>query len=284
MFGYILPDKPELKVKELDIYNAYYCGICRSIKKNVGNIPRFSLTYDFAFLSMLLSSIIEIDITASTNWCVASPIKKKPYVNDNEILRYCAELNVLLFYYKLIDNLKDDKNPIYLPLIIIYRIKINKLLKKYHLKSGIIKKEISGLSEMEKRNEQDLDILSNKFGKIMEVIFSYDEGEEKTKKILSWMGFNLGKWIYVIDAFDDLKQDIKKKRFNPLITKGEGYEETRNKQRERIETYLYNCLEETSSAFELLDIKKNKNLLQNIIYSGLLKKTQERCKEDEKSI
>ena len=52
MFGYILPDKPELKVKELDIYNAYYCGICRSIKKNVGNIPRFSLTYDFAFLSM----------------------------------------------------------------------------------------------------------------------------------------------------------------------------------------------------------------------------------------
>ena len=64
MFGYIVPDRPELKVKELDVYNAYYCGICKSIKKNVGNIPRFSLTYDFAFLSMLLSSITETDITA----------------------------------------------------------------------------------------------------------------------------------------------------------------------------------------------------------------------------
>ena len=284
MFGYIVPDRPELKVKELDVYNAYYCGICRSIKKNVGNIPRFSLTYDFAFLSMLLTSITEADITASAGYCIASPIKKKPSINDNDILRYCAEMNVLLFYYKLKDNLKDDRNPLYLPLILIYRIKINKLLKKYSHKSGIIEKELSGLSEMEKRNENDLDVLSNKFGKIMEVIFSYEGSEENEKKILSWMGFNLGKWIYVIDSFDDIEQDIKKKRFNPLITKGEGYKETRNKQRERVETYLFNCLEETSSAFELLDIKKNKNILKNIVYSGLLKKTQERCSEDDKSI
>lgn len=284
MFGYIVPDRPELKVKELDVYNAYYCGICKSIKKNIGNIPRFSLTYDFAFLSMLIASITEVDITSSAGFCVASPIKKKPAINDNEIIRYCAEMNVLLFYYKLKDNMKDDKNPFYLPLILIYRMKINRLLKKYSHKSGIIENEIAGLSKMEKRNEKDLDILSNKFGKIMEVIFSYERSDEKAKKILSWMGFNLGKWIYVIDAYDDIEQDMKKKRFNPLIEKDMDFEKIREKQRERIKTYLYNCLEETSSAFELLDIKKNKNILQNIIYSGLLKKTHERCGEDEKSI
>ena len=28
MFGYITINKPELKIKDFDIYHAYYCGLC----------------------------------------------------------------------------------------------------------------------------------------------------------------------------------------------------------------------------------------------------------------
>ena len=33
MFGYIKPFKPELKVREFDTYQAFYCGLCRQLCK-----------------------------------------------------------------------------------------------------------------------------------------------------------------------------------------------------------------------------------------------------------
>ena len=50
MFGYVKPDKPYLYLKDETLYNALYCGVCVSIKKTLGNLPRFTLTYDIAFL------------------------------------------------------------------------------------------------------------------------------------------------------------------------------------------------------------------------------------------
>ena len=86
----------------------------------------------------------------------------------------------------------------------------------------------------------------------------------------------------MIDAFDDLEKDMKKKRFNPLIIDNMDLKSIRERQRERVMEYLFNCLEEASMSYELLDIKQNKDILGNIIYSGLYKKTLERCSKDEK--
>jgi hypothetical protein len=284
MFGYIKPDIPELKVKENEAYKAYYCGLCHSIKKHLGNLPRFSLTYDFAFLAMLLHAITGTKQEVDKNICIASPLKKKLYLQDDDVLNYCAQMNVLLSYYKLKDNLRDDKNPIYLPILLIYRIKINKLLKKFSQKSYIIDKELKQLMDLEKKDERDIDVLSNIFGKIIQTVFTYELLDVSSKKAVGWLGFNLGKWIYVIDAFDDLEKDMKKKRFNPLIIDDMELEAIRERQRERVIEYLFNCLEEASMSYELLDIKQNKDILENIIYSGLYKKTLERCSKDEKSI
>ena len=54
MFGYVLVNKPELKIKEFDLYRSYYCGICHSLKKGYGFTGRMTLNYDMTFLAMLL--------------------------------------------------------------------------------------------------------------------------------------------------------------------------------------------------------------------------------------
>ena len=33
MFGYVMVNKPELKVKDYEKYHGYYCGLCRRLKK-----------------------------------------------------------------------------------------------------------------------------------------------------------------------------------------------------------------------------------------------------------
>ena len=49
MLGYVKIDKGELKVREYEVYCGYYCGICKSIGRRYGQLPRMALSYDAAF-------------------------------------------------------------------------------------------------------------------------------------------------------------------------------------------------------------------------------------------
>ncbi|MFR4142908.1 MAG: DUF5685 family protein [[Clostridium] leptum] len=53
MFGYIRPNKPELLVKEYDLYKSAYCGLCKRMGKDYGRLSRLALSYDGTFLAML---------------------------------------------------------------------------------------------------------------------------------------------------------------------------------------------------------------------------------------
>ena len=54
MFGYVRPNRDELKVRELRDYEALYCGLCHALGRRHGFFARFFLNYDFTFLAMLL--------------------------------------------------------------------------------------------------------------------------------------------------------------------------------------------------------------------------------------
>jgi hypothetical protein len=125
-----------------------------------------------------------------------------------------------------------------------------------------------------------MDMAAEPFAKLMEEVtapgrFLKDEKEEKA---LRWIGYNLGKWIYLLDAYDDLEKDIEKGSYNPLIyqyqyDKGSVLE-FRERIRDRVEFNLTYSLNEIARAFELLDVKANKAILENIIYMGMLRKTE----------
>ena len=59
MLGYVTIEKNELKVREFDMYQAYYCGICKSIGRRFGQLPRMVLSYDSVFLALVLAGLSE---------------------------------------------------------------------------------------------------------------------------------------------------------------------------------------------------------------------------------
>ena len=54
MFGYVTANMKELTKDQLLRYNAVYCGICRRIRENTSQTARLGLSYDMAFLALLL--------------------------------------------------------------------------------------------------------------------------------------------------------------------------------------------------------------------------------------
>ena len=55
MFGYIVVNKPEMKIREFDLYQSYYCGLCRSLKERYGKRGQITLSYEMTFLALLLA-------------------------------------------------------------------------------------------------------------------------------------------------------------------------------------------------------------------------------------
>jgi len=173
-------------------------------------------------------------------------------------------------------------------------------LKKYIKISDEHKKEIIDymktkldlLSKMENSKESiNIDEISDIFADLTGYIISqYHKQEDNTN--LYWLGYNLGRFIYLIDAYDDLKEDMENHKFNAIEKAFNSekltFEEFIETIRERIEFNLILSAESCAASLENLPLKKNKELLTNILQLGLMEKIEsikiKECKKHEKSI
>lgn len=257
MFGYVVVHKPELKFKEFDIYKGYYCGLCHSLKKRYGMTGQLTLTYDMTFLAMLLTSLYEPEIADEAHRCVVHPTKKHRMISS-KYTDYVADMNVLLAYYKAVDDWKDDQS--------ILKLAFSKLIKNkntnYQQKADAIASLLDELGTREKQNDTNIDIVAGIFGKIMSLLFVPEKDQWSAS--LKRMGFFLGKFIYILDAYDDLQNDIKRNRYNPFksICNEAGFDD-------KIKSMLTMMMAECSKEFEMLPILENANILRNILYAGV---------------
>jgi len=280
MFGYITPDKPELKIKEFEIFRGYYCGVCRAIAKRAGHRGRFILSYDSAFLALLLDSLNSSPVSGKPGRCPIHPLNKRFIVNYGSVLEFSSDINILLAYYNLKDKWQDEKK-LYSPVgMLALRRGYKRIKKKYPDLVRDIEKDLSTLNELEHSRCGHMDEASEPFAGIMQKVFEYSAGCDSVKKALGWIGYNLGKWIYLLDAYDDIEDNIKSGAYNPLVIQfqygeNENVESFRQRIKKEVEFILVYCLSEMEKAFSLLDVKKNDGILENIIYRGLLVKTRQ---------
>lgn len=293
VFGYIMPHKPELKIKEYEMFNAFYCGICKSIGRRYGNIPRITIKYDSVFLALLLYSIADINLKINMERCIAHPFKARHTVVDNDIIDYAADANLILSYFSFKDDSTDEGLIFAKTGMLFLKPAYKKLKRKYSEKCDIIEKRLVELALLEKEGCATMDAAAEPFARIMEEVVAYEPlcRDEKTESALRWMGYNLGKWIYLLDAFDDIEVDIKKNNYNPLLEltglELARLEIARDKMKEkanisglkgeirkRTEFNLIYSLGQVGKAYELLEAKNVRGILENIIYLGMLKKTE----------
>lgn len=166
MYGYVVVNKPELKIKEYDMYRSYYCGLCEELLSDYGINGQISISYDMTFLLVLLTGLYEPDTTYKEARCIAHPVHKHP-VRRNKITAYVADMNVLMTYYKCVDDWQDDRKLMKKLLASSLTNKVKRIEKAYSPKARIIKAALDRMSELENNNESNIDLLAEQFGIIM---------------------------------------------------------------------------------------------------------------------
>lgn len=276
MFGYVTPCKMELKIKDYEKFKAYYCGLCRSIKENIGNIPRATLNYDMTFLAILLDSLNNDASIYNKKVCAMHGFRKKVSLKDNPSLKYAAFCNTALSYHKLVDNINDDgskKSKIFSLLLKGY---LNKTLAEFSGHLTYIENKLNELYKLEANPEgKSIDHTAHPFAELTAFILSSYKNDEN-KNNLYWLGYNLGKWIYIIDAWDDLERDMRAKKFNVINScfnkDNSPYKDFSKEIEERIDFILGSSAAQCIYYLNNLPLKRNEELLHNILQFGLLEK------------
>ena len=274
MFGYIIVNKPELKFKEFDLYQSYYCGLCKTLKDRFGRKGQLTLSYDMAFVVLLLTSLYEPETEAGSRKCLAHPFVEHP-TRINRFTRYGADMNLLLSYYKCLDDWEDERKVTKKALASSLKKKCRGIAGAYPGKAAVFQKNLKEIRRCEMENCRDMDEVSGYFGEMMGEVFAWkkDEWEPDLRR----MGFFMGKFIYLMDGYEDVEKDQKTGNYNLFLNDfgTEGFEG-------KAERVLSMMMAECSRAFERLPIVENTEILRNILYSGVwcryeyVKKNRER--------
>lgn len=282
MFGYVTIHKEELKIKEYETYKGFYCGACQALRREYGLSGQMTLSYDLTFLTLLLSSLYEPEQQFSKKRCIAHPQKKRLMI-ENEFSEYAAHMSLLLTWYKLLDDWRDEKKASALAGLRLYRRAFLKARKLYPEKEAVIRKYLKELSGLEKKNSTDIDLVAGTFGHLLGSVFAVKE--DMWQELLYRTGFYLGKFIYLMDAWDDLKKDEKSGNYNILLLrKKQRYGQTKEEEdrfAKDCETLLVSMMAACCEAFEKLPLVQDVAILENILYDGVWNRFDKLKKEAE---
>ena len=260
MFGFVMANMRELDKDQHSRYGQVYCGICRQIRLRSSNLARLGLSYDMAFLALLLMSLYEPEETSGNRACALHPIKPRAWV-DNEYVCYAADMNVALAYYKALDDYADEGKYGAKLLADSFGKSMDRIRADYPRQCQAIETCISRLTQLEKGNCPNPDEPAGLFGALMAELLVYHD--DMWAGSLRQMGSALGRFIYLADAATDYRKDKKKHRYNPFLAMG------MEEDWQRWEEYLLLAMGRCTDYFERLPLVQDKKLLDNILYSGV---------------
>ena len=277
MFGYIRPLRDELRVRDNELYEALYCGICRDLRLRYGGIASAALSYDLVFLTVLGAGLSGKRPAGVKRRCPAHPIKGKTCAGCGGAsgTSYASDCGVILAYAKLTDDLRDR---VFLPklraaaLLPLLHGHYTKAAKARPAAARAVKKCMEEQKRAEKGSIRSLDRLSEPSAAMLSALFRELGGYDPDLRVLlAELGYMLGRYIYICDALDDLDKDIKSGDVNPFAPAGAKTvtATVRERAASEAEEAVNLTLGQLGGIYSRLPENVRTPLADNIIYSGL---------------
>lgn len=288
MFGYVLPKSETLSLRDYSMFRALYCGICIATKHRYGNLARFTVNYDITAFALLAIEAMHPEVTFSSCRCLGD-VRKKPYVEDSAFMQTMADVNILLCRYKAYDDMLDGGK----------RSVIMSVLKKPYEKAAaalpeadrIISESYEKLRKAETENIASLDRVSDCFASMLERLFAEvalgGVTDEYYIAEMRKLCYNIGKFVYLADAVDDIDEDHRAGRYNPVLAVMPDYEngkprDYKTRHRAELEFALNSTVNRAIECVNHIGLSQVNDLLRNIIYEGMRAKTDELLAADKK--
>jgi len=265
MFGYVRPVRDELKCRDLDLYRATYCGLCRTMRQRCGFWAPMVLNFDFTFLAILLAPVRGEQLSDCCR-CPVPPFRRKCMCLTSPALELAADESVILAYWQLRDKVGDEpffrSLPARLSSVLLYSA-YRKAVSRRPKFDRAVGEQIRRLHELELEKCPSLDRAADTFGVLLQCAVP-KSGDEARDRAMEQLLYHLGRWIYLIDARDDLEEDCRRGNYNPVFLRFSNVDGD-----EQLRLTLEHSLNLMRSACALLELGRQEDLVYNVLYFGL---------------
>ena len=267
MFGYVRPALDHLSQEQRDAYQSAYCGLCHALGRRHGPLARMTLQYDFTFLAILLSAGTGEEGHICKR-CPTHPFRKPRACAAGAQMDAAADQSVILTWHKLSDDVDDHGFFAGLPYRFarwVLRRACRRAAEAQPEFDAQVRAGLARLRVLEEERSPQLDRAADAFAKIL-TCSAQAASREESRRALEQLLYHVGRWVYLMDAWDDLDDDRKKGRYNPLDARFEG---RAREDRAYVDTTAAHSLRLAGSAAELLELGKWAPIVENILYLGL---------------
>lgn len=267
MFGYVRPNREELKVREQRDYDALYCGLCQALGTRHGFWARMFLNYDFTFLAMLL------DRETGRPRPVRRRCPARLWCRKKDCLCLdggggAADAGTILSYWKLRDTVADGRfweRQLARLLSLLFRPAYRRAAALRPEYDRTVRECLEELQALERGRSASLDRTADTFARILRSA-APPSGEADRDRAMEQLLYHLGRWIYLVDAWDDLEEDGRTGAYNPVSAR---FPDRSAEDAAYLRTTLRHSLNLARSAYALLEPGRWQGVLENILYLGL---------------
>lgn len=267
MFGYVRPALDHLGREQRDAYQGAYCGLCHALGRRHGPLARLTLQYDFTFLAILLSAGAGEEESVCRR-CPVHPLRKPRACAAGVWMDAAADQSMILTWHKLSDDVDDHGFFTGLPhrlVRFLFRRAYGQAARAQPEFDAQVRTGLSRLRALEEERSPRLDRAADAFAGILSCS-AQAVRRPQDRRAMEQLLYHVGRWIYLMDAWDDLDDDRKRGRYNPLDARFEG---RARENREYVDTTATHSLRLAGAAAGLLELGKWAPVVENILYLGL---------------
>ena len=259
---YLYPSVPEMKIRDYKAYCAWCCGLCSQIRQDYGRAARLGRSRDCILFALLNDSLAGREGTVVQKRCPRHGYSKRCMICHTRGLHLAAQVNVLLVWHVLNDGpgtLRDRIARRFLDKAYYKAVgeapAIERVIQQQRAQSEALR--LAGNTGYERSCEPT----ANLFG----ALFAYCAPDQNSAQDMRRVGYSLGQILHLLSQVESYLQDLQYGRYNIFLQNNLNYEAARGKAQ-----YLCSQFQtEMRRAFRRLDIKQNRELLENMLFQGL---------------
>ena len=267
MFGYVRARWDTIPEAVAENYKAVYCGLCQTIGKRYGQFARLFLNYDFTFLAMLLMRSDDA-LCVNCRVCLRHPFHGRPVCESSQWLDTAAGESVILAYWRLRDTVADE-GFLKGTGARIFSVLLTRAYRKARREYPDFDAQVAGLLQelqaLEAEGCPSIDRTADCFARLLRAAAPVT-GEYSCDRAMAELLYHVGRWVYLIDAVDDLSEDEREGRYNPVSARFCGWTEEDKTYRRQV---MDHSLALAGAALALLPSNVCTPAIENVIYSGL---------------
>lgn len=271
MLGYVRAYKPDMKMKDYELYRGVYCSLCRALGRNYSPLAQLFLSYDFTLACILRLAAAETGCSFSQKRCPYNPAKKCMICSARDVFDLCAHAVIITVYYKIADNLHDKgffsrlAAALVFPAVALMHKKAKKCAPEIE---AAVAEAMKIQAESEAKADLSLDEAAHPSANALAKIFSLGFSGQKKDALFS-IGYMTGRFVYILDAADDLEDDVEKGNFNPFKNENISDETAKKSFADKVRGMLNLTQAQSLEAFDALELSRFYDMTENILLEGL---------------